>query len=113
MDHYLKAASEAELRAALIDAAVVVVEAATVNESGEVILPAHDRVADGLVIDIIGEIHKPTGETVTVDGLQVPEMAPVPGYHANLRGELSDDQILILAPVLLADPPANPFRVWA
>lgn len=113
MDYFLKAANEAELRAALIDAGILVIEPAAVNAENEVILPAHERVADGLVIDIIGTIYKPTGNTLTVDGMDVPEMAAIPGYHANLRGELFHNQLLTLDPILLPVPPDQPYRVWA
>lgn len=41
-------------------------------------------------VDDIGSIHAPTGKTLTDDeGNEYPEMAAVPGYHANLR-KLSD-----------------------
>jgi len=36
--------------------------------------------------DIVGLIHEPTGTTLTdADGNEYPEMAPVPGWHVNLR----------------------------
>lgn len=113
MDYFLKAASEADLHAALAEASVVVINDAVVDDAGEVLIPAHDSVADGFALDVIGQISKPTGGTLTVDGMEVPEMAPVAGYHANLRGELSDTQLAILEPILLDVAPANPFRVWA
>lgn len=113
MDYFFKAASEAELRAALIDAGIVVVEDATIDEQGDVLVPARAGVADGFALDVIGQISKPTGNMLTVDGREVPEMAPVAGYHANLRGVLSDTQLSTLEPILLPSPPANPFRVWA
>lgn len=113
MDYFLKAGSEAELRAALVEADIVVIADAVVNDSGEVLLPAHETVAVDFAIDIIGTISKPTGNTLTVDGMDVPEMTTVHGYHANLRGELSDTQLVILAPILLEMPPAQPYRVWA
>lgn len=116
MDYFLKAANEAELRAALVESGVVILHDATVNAENEVIIPAHDGVADGFCLDIIGTISKPTGVMLSMgpdDHFEYPEMVPVPGYHANLRGELSDTQLLILAPILLETAPANPFRVWA
>lgn len=112
MDYFLKAANEAAMRAALVDAGVVVINDAVVNEAGDVLAPAHDGVAEGFALDVIGPISKPTGQTLTVDGMEVPEMAPIPGYHANLRGTLSDAQLAVLEAILLPDAPAHPFEVW-
>ena len=36
-------------------------------------------------VDVIGVIYKPTGEMLTTDEGEVPEMAPVEGWHANVR----------------------------
>jgi len=101
MDHYLKAADHAALTTALIAAGIL-----TVTEDGE-------QITAGYAIDLIGQISKPTGETLTVDGIETPEMAVVPGYHANLRGDLDDVQTAALGDVLLTVPPAQPYRVWA
>lgn len=59
-------------------------------------------------IDIIGAIYKPTGEVETVDGFEVPVMADVGGYHANVRHSAE-------APELdsFTVTPQNPVRVWA
>lgn len=118
MNHYLKAADEATLQAALIAAGILV--AATVpvieiiddvpTQTGE--QPGF-ALAGGFALDTIGTISKPTGRTVTVDGLEVPEMTEIPGCHANLLGDLSDEQRAALGDVLLPTAPANPFRVWA
>jgi hypothetical protein len=36
--------------------------------------------------DIVGVIHEPTGVMLTdADGMEYPEMAPIPGWHVNLR----------------------------
>lgn len=100
-NNYLKAESAAALRAALVAAGIL---AET---------PDGDHVADGCSLDVIGQIHKPTGEIIAVDGIDVPEMAPVPGWHANLLADLSDDQLAALGDVLLPVPPAAPYRIWA
>ena len=44
-----------------------------------------DRKARYAAIDIIGTIYKPTGEMITTDEGEVPEMVPVEGWHANVR----------------------------
>lgn len=38
-------------------------------------------------IDVVGVIHEPTGNTITdpETGHEYPEMAPVPGWHINIR----------------------------
>lgn len=61
-------------------------------------------------LDIIGTIYRPTGETQEIDGMTVPVMAALDGFHANLRGELSAEQAGALP---LIDKPNNPHRVWA
>jgi hypothetical protein len=68
----------------------------------------------GAALDVIGVIYQPTGAMLTgQDGLPYPEMAAVPGFHANLRTEspLSDAQLVQLP--LVTPLPATPYRVWA
>ena len=36
-------------------------------------------------VDVIGMIWKPTGKMLTTDEGEVPEMAPVEGWHVNVR----------------------------
>ena len=116
MDYFLKAANEAALHAVLIAAGILIPAKVPVIEvidgvptqSGEV---NGFRLADGVALDVIGAIPKPTGNILTVDGMEVPEMAPIAGYHANLRGDLSDEQRAALAGLLI-EPPAQPYRVF-
>jgi len=58
-------------------------------------------------VDVIGVIYKPTGEMITTDEGEVPEMAPVDGWHVNVRHNAE-------APELEAYRvhPATPQRVW-
>lgn len=91
-DFYLRAQSEQALTAALESAGIV-----TVEDDGQWVAP-------GYALDAIGPISKRIGGTD-----EEPIMQQVPGYHANLRGELSDEQISKL-PVI--PEPANPVRVW-
>lgn len=61
-------------------------------------------------IDVIGVIHKPTGEMLSgVDGVY-PEMAPIPGWHVNVR-LVSGEDGSALEP--FAVTPTSPVRVWA
>ena len=64
--------------------------------------------------DIIGLIHKATGVMLTDDeGMEYPEMAPVPGWHINLR--IRGDYMRDDAEAIDADfgvEPATPHRTW-
>lgn len=122
MDTYLKATDEAALYATLLDANVV-------RKAYDPTDPANQRPADlavdaewspsgkyslvptpGINLDVIGVISVPTGETKKVDDRDVPVFVPLPGYHANVRGDLTEEQ-LVLLPVI--PKPNNPRRVWA
>lgn len=117
MNNFLKAADAAKLQAVLVAAGILI---ATTVPVIEIIDGAPQQTGeqpgfalDGdFALDTIGPIFKLTGRTVTVDGMDVPEMAAIDGWHANLLGELSDEQRVILGDVLLSTAPANPFRVW-
>ena len=61
-------------------------------------------------LDVIGTIHKPTGETQEIDGRQIPVMEAIEGFHANLLGQLTTEQQSALP---LIDAPTTPVRVWA
>ena len=116
MDYFLKAADEAALHSALVGAGILISAQVPVIEIIDGV-PTQTGVQDGhalaggIALDVIGTIYKPTGKTLTVDGMEVPEMAPIAGYHANLRGDLSDEQRAALSDLLI-DPPAQPYRVF-
>lgn len=61
-------------------------------------------------LDIIGTIYVPTGEFEEVDGVQLPVMEALDGFHANLRADLTEEQQALLP---LIDAPSTPNRVWA
>lgn len=68
-------------------------------------------VPNGIALDIIGTIYKPTGNMITLEGgFQVEEQLPIDGFHANIRGALTEEQVARLP---LVNPPATPYRVWA
>ena len=64
--------------------------------ANEVLFDEHVHLGDGDIVetakvpkytavDVIGTIYKPTGKVIqTADG-EVPEMAPLDGFHANVR----------------------------
>jgi hypothetical protein len=58
--------------------------------------------------DIIGTIYKPTGAVETVDGMEVPVMEDVGGFHVNVRNYTE-------APELeqYSVTPTNQYRTWA
>ena len=87
-------------------------------------------VSTGLAsIDFVGIIYKPTGKLLEdIDGNEYPELAPLEGYHVNLRlaslpvtqtvdeitGEITEIASSIpdlLAPYIVE--PTTPSRVWA
>mgnify|MGYP000621441263 CR=1 FL=1 len=130
MDYFIKAESKAQFDEILIGAGLIVItpesqqtmaayetqddngDTITVPES-VVVTPESRAVAEGFALDEIGVISKPTGATITQGDVEYPEYAPIPGYHANLRGELTEEQQATLATILLPDAPSNPARVWA
>lgn len=61
----------------------------------------------GHSIDVIGTIYKPTGKMLAGDESSYPEMAPVEGWHVNVRGEEDDTLAQYHIEVL------TPVRMWA
>lgn len=84
MDYYLKFADEAEAKSVLYT----------------------DDMPNYQNIDTIGTIYKPTGE---VDAKGYPVMAPIPGWHVNVRCEEATE----LDAFKVNPDPAFPVRVWA
>ena len=107
-DWFVKAESRNALMTAL-DGTDIVGE----DEEGNKVL--HSTKAIG--VDEVGTIYAPTGNTITDDdGNEYPEIAPVTGYHLNLRKmrDEADSIITILEDAdLTIDPPATPSRKFA
>ncbi len=59
-------------------------------------------------IDTIGVIRKPIGDMDSEGNFL---MAALPGWHVNLRGSFTPEQLAELAPFVVA--PSQPVRVWA
>ena len=60
-------------------------------------------------LNLVGTIYQPTGDTIVdAEGVEVPEMAPIPGYHANVASPTAVD----FGPLAIPDP-ASPVRKWA
>ena len=106
MDYYVKAESEEALWSSLISAGV-----AQEFESDGV---AYKGPVAGIALDVIGVIYKGTGQITEINDPQMgtymyEEQAPIPGYHANIRGELTQEQIAALP---LIPKPNEPVRAW-
>ena len=72
---------------------------------------AYEWIADTPMLDIIGTMYSATGTMLTDGGnMEYPEMKAVDGYHANLREELTDEQVALLPTI---DAPTVPYRKWA
>lgn len=111
MDYYIKATDKVAFEKIMVDTGLLVVAPEEKLENGEVASPEQLVPAENIAISVIGVIQKPTGAKVEVEGVLLDEYAPVPGYHANLRGALSAEQEAALADCLIPQP-ANPSRVW-
>ena len=64
--------------------------------------------------DIVGLIHEPTGNMLTDDeGMEYPEMAPIPGWHVNLRirGDYMRDEAEAIDATDGVSP-VTPHRTW-
>lgn len=95
MDRYLRAATEADMNAALIDAGL-----AYDNEGA--LTPAF-----GVSLDVIGPIVK---WDYSVDP---PVEITYPEWHVNVRSyDITEAQLAQLQPVIIV-PPELPYRVWA
>jgi hypothetical protein len=67
-------------------------------------------------IDIVGIIHKATGNTLTDDeGNEYPETAPLDGWHVNIRliGDARRADVEALSDYFVDPEPVTPARVWA
>jgi hypothetical protein len=119
MNYYLQAESEEALFAALESAGVM-------NKVYDPEDPANQRPDDaeewepsgeydlfpkaGVDLDVIGTIWKPTGVMLTdEEGNQYPQMEPLDGFHANIRG-ITEEQAALLPTIA---KPSSPVRIWA
>jgi len=117
-DFYLKLSAESDMPTVLADFYtqdyITEVDEEGVETSvadGDPYLVAHTH---DYAIDVVGTIYEPTGETLTDDeGVAYPEMAPVDGWHINIR--LVGDAMRETVEALDAShgvTPNSPSRVW-
>ena len=103
MDYYLRFPDEASMKAAF---------GTTEDKTDHGTIVTHPVVAH-MAVDIVGLIYAPTGETHKILGpggeeIDAPVMAPLEGWHVNLRGEALPEHLLAFVV-----EPQNPARVWA
>lgn len=98
IDLYLKAGSKSAMTLALKTAGF-----SQDSDSGALYHP-------DAALDVIGTIYQPTGEKVMVDGRLEDVVAPVTGYHANVR---TKSEALAAALDAQRTYPETPVRVWA
>jgi len=97
-DYFLKFADEAEANEALFTEQT--------NVQDDVVETV--KTPRYAAVDVVGVIYKPTGKVLKTDEGEVPEMAPLDGWHVNVRHTEE-------APELEAFRvfPATPSRAWA
>jgi hypothetical protein len=110
-DLMLRFASEQEAQDKLLEANLLQQTQALLDPDGNVLIPAGYAPMPGASIDTVGVIYKPTGQTITTDMGEQPEMAALDGWHVNVR--LKADQATPASLVQYQVTPANPVRVWA
>jgi hypothetical protein len=76
------------------------------NVQGDVVETA--LVPKYAAVDVIGTIYKPTGKMVQTDEGEVPEMAPIDGWHVNVRHAAETPELDAYKVT-----PQNPVRGWA
>jgi len=97
-DFFLRFADQAEADSVLFDEQT--------NVQDDVVETV--KVPKYAAIDVIGTIYKPTGKMIKTDQGEVPEMAPLEGWHVNVR---HTDEAPELDAYKVA--PKAPVRAWA
>lgn len=105
-DLFLRFADADAATAALLAAGLLTETQALLDQDGNVLIPA-GYAPSNASIDTVGTIYKPTGNMVE----DQPEMAPLDGWHVNVRLKADQATPANLEPYKVA--PANPVRVWA
>ena len=97
-DYMLKFADEVEAESVLFDVQVIQHE----DSEERQLIPKY------ATIDVVGVVSVPTGNILTIDGVDVPEMSTVNGWHVNVRhtGIAPELEVYQVFPV-------TPSRIWA
>ncbi len=109
-DLFLRFTDADAATAALLAAGLLTETQALLDADGNVLIPAGYAPVNA-TIDTVGLIYEPTGETIETDMGEQPEMAPLDGWHVNVR--LTADTPTPDSLVAYQVAPANPVRVWA
>jgi hypothetical protein len=104
MDYYLAFPDQATA-----DAVLYTVHDAVTDEDGNVTAEAYVT-PNYANIDTLGVIYKPTGETTEQDGISVPVMEAIAGWHVNVRLVDGEDSSAFTS---FEVTPSTPIRVWA
>jgi hypothetical protein len=117
-DFYLRLASEVDMPTVLSEfyrqdyiTSVDEEGVETSVEDGDAYLVAHSH---DYAIDVVGTIHEPTGTMLTdEEGNEYPEMAPMAGWHVNIRlvGDAVRETVEALDETHGVTP-ETPMRVW-
>ena len=119
-DFYLKLASEADMPTALAafykQDYTTIVDPETGEERTQLEgAPYLVSFTPDYAIDVVGVINKPTGVVLTdPDGNEYPEMAPIDGWHVNLRimGDARRADAEALTSYIVDPTPVTPFCIW-
>jgi len=109
-DLFLRFTDADAATAALLAAGLLTETQALLDADGNVLIPAGYAPVNA-TIDTVGTIYKPTGNTITTDMGEQPEMAALDGWHVNVR--LKADQATPANLEQYKVAPANPVRIWA
>jgi hypothetical protein len=109
-DLFLRFADADAANAALVAAGLLTETLAMLDADGNVLIPAGYAPVNAS-IDTVGVIYKPTGNTITTDMGEQPEMAAIDGWHVNVR--LPADYPTPESLTAYQVAPANPVRIWA
>ena len=112
-DLYLKAPTQEDMTAALLEAGIVTEQTVETQvgetEDGNAILQDVTVLVptQGISVDQIG----PFSKVIGYDEAGEPIVEDYPDWHTNLRGSFDEDQLALLTP-LSVEPPI-PYRTWA
>ena len=108
-DLFLRFTDADAATAALLAAGLLTETQALLDAEGNILQPAGYAPVNAS-IDTIGIIYKPTGNTIATDMGEQPEMAPLDGWHVNVRLQANTPtpDSLVTYQVF----PAAPVRVW-
>lgn len=88
------------------DAALLAANICKLGEKGNIISNPE------YVIDTIGIIYRPTGNMLETDGIEYPEMTALEGWHCNILGDFTEEQLSLLPIINTPNKPVRIFWGW-